>query len=102
GWPIEDVYREQSNVTLAPNLQGKLLLAHGDVDENVPVSATLQLAGALIEANKDFDLIIMPNQTHGMGRHPYFIRKRWDFFVEHLLGVEPPTGYEIEADRTGG
>lgn len=95
GWPVGDHYREQSNVTLAPRLEGKLLLVHGDTDENVPVSATLQLAHALIEANKDFDLLILPNQPHNLGRHPYFTRRRWDYFVRHLLGVEPPTGYRI-------
>lgn len=90
GYPVGDHYREQSNVTLAHRLQGKLLLVHGDVDENVPVSATLQFVNALIEANKDFELLILPNQNHGFGDHPYFVRKRWDFFVKHLLGVEPP------------
>jgi len=97
GWPIGDHYRAQSNVTLAGNLQGKLLLAAGDVDENVPVSATLQLVNALIEANKDFDLLILPNQTHNLGRHAYFQRRRWDFFVTHLLGVTPPAAYRITA-----
>jgi dipeptidyl aminopeptidase/acylaminoacyl peptidase len=97
GWPVGDHYREQSNVTLAPRLEGKLLLAHGDVDENVPVSATLQLVNALIEANKDFELLVLPNQTHNLGRHAYFQRRRWDFFVEHLLGVTPPAGYRITA-----
>jgi dipeptidyl aminopeptidase/acylaminoacyl peptidase len=100
GWPVGDHYREQSNVTLAPRLEGKLLLAHGDVDENVPVSATLQFANALIDANKDFELLVLPNQTHNLGRHAYFQRRRWDFFVEHLLGVEPPAGYRITAFDT--
>jgi len=62
-----------------------------------PVSATLQLVNALIEANKDFDLLILPNQTHNLGRHAYLQRRRWDFFVEHLLGIEPPAGYRITA-----
>jgi len=97
GWPVGDHYREQSNVTLASRLEGKLLLAHGDVDENVPVSATLQLVNALIAANKDFELLVLPNQTHNLGRHAYFQRRRWDFFVEHLLGVDPPAGYRITA-----
>jgi dipeptidyl-peptidase-4 len=97
GWPVGDHYRAQSNVTLAANLQGKLLLAAGDVDENVPVSATLQLVNALIEANRDFELLILPNQTHNLGRHAYFQRRRWDFFVKHLLDVEPPAGYRITA-----
>jgi dipeptidyl aminopeptidase/acylaminoacyl peptidase len=98
GHPIGEHYTEQSNLALAPRLQGKLFLAHGDIDENVPVSATIRMADALIEANKDFDLLIMPNQPHGFGGHPYFVRRRWDYFVRHLLGVEPPAGYEIGAD----
>jgi dipeptidyl aminopeptidase/acylaminoacyl peptidase len=97
GWPVGEHYRAQSNVTLASRLEGKLLLAAGDVDENVPVSATLQLVNALIEANKNFDLLVLPNQTHNLGRHAYFQRRRWDFFVEHLLGVQPPAGYRITA-----
>jgi dipeptidyl aminopeptidase/acylaminoacyl peptidase len=97
GWVAVRALPRQSNVTLASRLEGKLLLAAGDVDENVPVSATLQLVNALIKANKDFDLAILPNQTHNLGRHAWFQRRRWDFFVEHLLGVEPPAGYRITA-----
>ncbi len=98
GYPIGEHYEAQSNVTLAPQLEDgkKLLLVHGELDNNVPPSATLRLVDALIEANKEFDLLIMPNMFHGLGGHPYFIRKRWDYFVEHLLGVAPPVGYEIE------
>jgi dipeptidyl aminopeptidase/acylaminoacyl peptidase len=95
GWPIGPEYEAQSNITLAKNLQGKLLLAHGDVDENVPVSATLRLVDALIAADKDFDLIIMTNRNHGFGNDPYFVRRRWDFFVRHLLGVAPPDDFRI-------
>lgn len=95
GWPVGEHYEEQSNVTQAHRLKGKLLLVHGDVDENVPVSATLRLVDALIRANKDFEMLIMPNQYHGLGGHPYFIKKRWDFFVRHLLGVEPPAEFRI-------
>jgi dipeptidyl aminopeptidase/acylaminoacyl peptidase len=101
GWPIGPEYTEQSNVTLAGNLQGKLLLAHGDVDENVPVSATLRLVDALIAANKDFDLIIMTNRNHGFGADPYFVRRRWDFFVKHLLGVDPPSDFKITEQNSG-
>src|SRR5690606_8685434 len=95
GWPVGEHYEEQSNVTQAHRLKGKLLLVHGDVDENVPVSATLRLVDALIRANKDFEMLIMPNQYHGLGGHPYFIKKRWDFFVRHLLGVEPPAEFRV-------
>jgi dipeptidyl aminopeptidase/acylaminoacyl peptidase len=97
GWPVGPHYEEQSNVTLAKDLQGKLLLAHGDLDDNVPISATLRLADALIKADKDFDLIVVPNANHGVGSHRYFIRRRWDFFVRHLLGVEPPADFRLAA-----
>jgi dipeptidyl aminopeptidase/acylaminoacyl peptidase len=95
GFPLGDHYREQSNVTLAHRLEGRLLLAHGDMDENVPPSETMQLADALIKANKDFDLLILPNRNHGFGTDPYFVRRRWDFLVRHLWGVEPPRGYAV-------
>lgn len=98
GSEIGEHYEKQSNPALADRLEGKLLLIHGEVDENVHPSSTLRLADALIEANKDFDMFIMPNGTHGIGRHPYFIRKRWDYFVEHLLGKEPPS-YRIGAEK---
>jgi dipeptidyl-peptidase 4 len=90
GWPVDKHYEEQSNYTLAPNLQGKLFLAHGDVDENVPLPATIKLVDALVTANKDFDFLIMPNRPHGFGNDPYFVRRRWDYFVRNLHGVEPP------------
>ena len=89
GWPVDKHYEEQSNYTLAPNLKGKLFLAHGDVDENVPLPATIKLVDALVTANKDFDFLIMPNRMHGFGNDPYFVRRRWDYFVRHLQGVEP-------------
>jgi dipeptidyl-peptidase 4 len=99
GWPVDKHYEEQSNYTLAPNLQGQLLLAHGDIDENVPLPATMKLVDALVTANKDFDLLIMPNRTHNFDSDPYFVRRRWDYFVRPLLGVEPPSGYRIGGDR---
>lgn len=96
GYPVGENYREQSNVSMAKNLEGKLLVMHGDLDDNVNPSATLQLVDALIKANKDFDMLIVPNQYHGEGRNPYVIRRRWDYFVKNLLGVAPPNGYEIK------
>jgi len=95
GLPVEDHYFEQANSAIAKNLQGKLLLMHGEMDENVPLAATLELVDALVEANKDFDLFILPNGIHRSGNHPYVTRRRWDYFVRHLRGAEPPTGYEI-------
>lgn len=95
GWPVGDHYVEQANRTLAGRLQGKLLLIHGEADENVPVASTLSLADALIAADKDFDLLILPNRSHACGSEPYVIRRRWDYFVRHLAGHEPPA-YSIQ------
>jgi dipeptidyl aminopeptidase/acylaminoacyl peptidase len=88
-------YDNQANHLLAGNLVGKLLIAHGTMDSNVPPSNTMLVVNALIDANKDFDLILMPNRRHGFGNEPYMMRRRWDYFVRHLLGAEPPEGYEI-------
>ena len=88
-------YDNQANQLLAGNLKGKLLLAHGTMDSNVPPSNTLLVVNALIAANKDFDLVMFPNRGHGFGREPYWMRRRWDYFVEHLAGVEPPKEYEL-------
>ncbi|TKJ35891.1 peptidase S9 [bacterium (candidate division B38) B3_B38] len=98
GSEVEDHYREQANSTIAHQLKGKLLLVHGDLDQNVHPYSTIQLVDALIKANKDFDLLIFPNRNHSLGRDPYFIRKRWDYFVKHLLGVEPPKEYKIQIE----
>ncbi|MGH9659637.1 MAG: alpha/beta hydrolase family protein, partial [Bryobacteraceae bacterium] len=101
GFPDGEHYKQQSNVTLAPKLEGKLMLMHGELDDNVHPASSMQLVDALIKANKDFDLLIMPGENHGSGGHRYFIRRRWDFFVRHLLGVEPPRNYRIpEPERT--
>jgi dipeptidyl-peptidase-4 len=91
-----DNYAVEANQLLAKNLKGKLLLAHGTVDDNVPPSNTMLLVDALIKANKDFDLLLLPNQPHGYGSMSgYMMRKRWDYFVKNLLGAEPPKEYEI-------
>jgi dipeptidyl-peptidase-4 len=89
-------YDGQANQNFAKNLKGKLLLAHGSMDTNVPFYSTLLVVDALIKANKDFDLIIFPNRGHGFGNEPYMVRRRWDYFVRHLLGVEPPAGFELK------
>ena len=89
-------YDNQSNILLAPNLQGKLLLAHGLMDDNVPASNTLALVEALVAANKDFDLLVFPSGNHGFGgARNYWMRKRWDYFVRHLLNATPPKEYEF-------
>lgn len=92
-----DGYSEQINARLAKNLEGKLLLACGDMDDNVHPALTLQVADALIKANKDFDLLVLPNRNHAFARGDgYFARRLWDYFVRHLMGAEPPSGYEIQ------
>ena len=89
GWPIGPHYAEQSNVTQAHKLQGKLLLTVGELDRNVDPSSTMQVVDALIKADKDFDFLMVPGAGHGVGETPYASRRRMDFFVRHLLGVEP-------------
>jgi dipeptidyl aminopeptidase/acylaminoacyl peptidase len=89
GWPVGPHYAEQSNVTLARRLTGKLLLTVGELDRNVDPASTMQVVNALIEADKDFELIVLPGRDHGAGESPYAARRRQDFFVRHLLGVEP-------------
>jgi dipeptidyl aminopeptidase/acylaminoacyl peptidase len=89
-------YDNQANQLVAKNLKGKLLLAHGTMDTNVPPSNTLLLVNELIKANKDFDLLMLPNRGHGFGSEPYMIRRRWDYFVKYLLGAEPPREYELK------
>ncbi|MEJ7862421.1 MAG: DPP IV N-terminal domain-containing protein [Pyrinomonadaceae bacterium] len=89
-------YEDQANQNFAKNLKGKLLLAHGAMDDNVPPYNTYLVVDALVKANKDFDLIVFPNARHGFGAATYYMmRRRWDYFVRHLLGAEPPQGYEI-------
>ncbi|TFG88809.1 MAG: S9 family peptidase, partial [Gemmatimonadales bacterium] len=95
-------YDNQANQLLAANLKGKLLLAHGTADDNVPPYNTLLLVDALIRANKDFDLLLLPNRRHGFGNEPYMIRRRWDYFVRNLLGAEPPAGYELRPPAATG
>src|SRR5207244_12540442 len=82
-------------------LKGKLLLAHGTMDDNVPPDNTLLVVDALIKANKDFDLLLLPNRNHGFGNEPYMVRRRWDYFVRNLLGGEPPKDYELRSSSAG-
>ncbi len=100
GYPVGDFYHEQSNITNAANLKGHLLLAHGGIDENVNPSATFKLAENLIKAGKDFDLFIWPSRDHSFGRPPgdYFTKKRWDYFIEHLMGEKPIRHLQINVD----
>jgi dipeptidyl aminopeptidase/acylaminoacyl peptidase len=89
GYPLGDHYSKASNVDNAWRLQGKLLLVVGELDQNVDPASTMQVVNALIKANKTFDLLVIPGAGHGSGG-AYGERKRFDFFVHHLLGAEPP------------
>ena len=90
-------YDNQANQLIAKNLEGKLLITHGTMDDNVPPSNTMLVVEALIKANKDFDMILFPNKKHGYGdMTKYMTRKRWDYFVTHLLNAHPPKGFQFK------
>jgi dipeptidyl aminopeptidase/acylaminoacyl peptidase len=86
GWPVDDSYVKSSNVVDAHLLTGKLLLMMGELDHNVDPSSTMQVVDALIKADKDFELLVVPGGGHGVGESPYGRRRRADFFVRNLLG----------------
>jgi dipeptidyl aminopeptidase/acylaminoacyl peptidase len=90
GYPVGPHYEAQSNITNAAKLRGNLLLMVGEMDHNVPPESTFRFADALEKANKDFELVVITGSDHTAGG-PYGERKRRDFFVKHLLGVDPPT-----------
>jgi dipeptidyl aminopeptidase/acylaminoacyl peptidase len=89
GYPVDKSYEDSSNVVHANQLTGKLLLTVGELDRNVDPSSTMQVVDALIKANKDFDFIVFPGVGHGAIENPYGQRRRMDFFVKNLMGVEP-------------
>ncbi len=88
-WPLDDAYLASSNAVDAPKLRGKLMLTVGELDQNVDPASTMQVVDALIRADKDFDLLVLPGMGHGAGESDYGRRRRADYFVRHLLGVEP-------------
>lgn len=90
-------YEPQANQNYAKNLKGKLMLAHGLMDNNVPPYNTMLVVEALVKANKDFDLVVFPNSAHGYGNYSlYMTRRRWDYFVKNLAGVTPPPEYLLK------
>ena len=90
-------YEAQANELYAKNLKGKLMLAHGLLDDNVPPTNTMLVIDALEKANKDYDLVVFPNSHHGYGEFSYYMmRRRWDYFVKNLLGATPPKEYELK------
>jgi dipeptidyl aminopeptidase/acylaminoacyl peptidase len=101
GYPVGAHYSECSNIDNASRLRGKLFLMVGELDNNVPPESTMRLADALIKAGKDFDLLVVPGAAHSIGGS-YGERRRQDFFVRHLLGVEPPDRNGETPIFTGG
>jgi dipeptidyl aminopeptidase/acylaminoacyl peptidase len=89
GWPLGPHYREQSNVTQAHRLKGKLLLMVGEMDRNVDPASTMQVVDALIKADKDFDMLVMPGVGHGAAGTPYGKKRMAQFFMKHLLTESP-------------
>ena len=90
-------YTGQDNAPLASHLKGKLMLIHGMMDDNVPPQSTLLVVDALVKANKDFDLLLLPHAHHGYGMDSYYVmRRRWDYFVRNLLGATPPKEFELK------
>jgi dipeptidyl aminopeptidase/acylaminoacyl peptidase len=87
GYPVGPHYSESSNVDQAHRLKGHLLLTVGEVDTNVDPASTMQVANALINAGKDFELLIVPNSDHGAGESPYAAQRRAQFFMQRLLGT---------------
>lgn len=90
-------YDNQANELLASRLRGHLMLTYGTMDDNVPPESTLLVVQALIEANRTFDMIAIPNARHHYGyATPYVTRRRWDYFVRYLAGDVPPEGYALK------
>ena len=89
GWPVGPHYAAQSNVVNAPKLEGDLLLLVGEMDTNVDPASTMQVVDALVKADRDFEMLVVPGSDHGTMRIPHVERRLKDFFVRHLLGVTP-------------
>jgi dipeptidyl aminopeptidase/acylaminoacyl peptidase len=95
-------YDNQANEDIAKNLKGHLMLVHGQIDDNVPMSNTMLVVDALIRANRNFDMMILPDEHHGYGKDtPYVMRRRWDYFVRYLAGDTPPHEFMIPSPKTG-
>ncbi len=94
-YPIDSSYVECSNVENAYRLERPLMLVVGELDDNVDPASTMQVVNALEKAGKDFELVVIPGAHHTMGES-YGDHKRYDFFVRHLLGVDPPKWSELK------
>lgn len=95
-YPIDSSYVECSNVENASKLERPLMLVVGELDDNVDPSSTYQVVNALVKANKDFELVVLPGVHHTMGEE-FGEHKRYDFFVKNLLGVTPPKWNEVNS-----
>ena len=100
GWPIGPHYAASSNVDNAHKLKGRLMLLVPEMDTNVDPASTMQVVNALISANKTFELVVVPGANHGAGG-AFSTRKRNDWFVKHLLGLDPPNWNEVQTPAAG-
>jgi dipeptidyl-peptidase-4 len=87
GLPIDERYADQANAALAEALRGKLLLIWGELDDNVNPYGSMRFINALVAADKDFDLLVLPGANHDLMNRPYVTRRKWDYFVRHLMGA---------------
>ncbi|MFI5016629.1 MAG: DPP IV N-terminal domain-containing protein [Dongiales bacterium] len=94
GLPIDGRYVSQANAGLAAALRGKLLLIWGELDDNVNPYGSMRFIDALVAADKDFDLLVLPGANHDLMNKPYVLRRKWDYFVRHLMGAAPPASTE--------
>ncbi|HYW36079.1 MAG TPA: prolyl oligopeptidase family serine peptidase, partial [Balneolaceae bacterium] len=99
GYPAGPDYKKQNDVRLASNLKGKLMLVHGDMDTNVHPAELYRMANALEKNQKDFQMMVIPNYSHGITRDPFYIKLKWNFFVKNLIGSTPPHNYKIGHDH---
>jgi dipeptidyl-peptidase 4 len=94
---LKGTYLIQSNLPLASKITGRLLLAHGDADDDVHPINTLLMAGALADARRPFDMLMLPDRNHGsLLESGYFLERRWEYFVRHLLGATAPADFRVE------
>ena len=98
GYPVDESYSACSNVDNAHLLNRPLMLVVGELDDNVDPASTMQVANALIKANKDFELVVIPGAHHTMGED-FGEHKRYDFFVRHLMGITPPSWDKVKTGK---
>ncbi len=92
----KEIYKKQDSARIIKTLEGKLLLAHGLLDDNVNPNQTFRLIEFLEKANRDYDLVVLPDTDHNVPANPYFLRRRFDYFVKNLMHVEPPKNFTFD------